>query len=70
MEGAMGVKIAADGVDHVIAGTEMLVYEPDYHIDHLKEDVMAAMEKVQSKLNREARGVHVQVRCFLASGFV
>jgi hypothetical protein len=37
-------------------------YEPDYHIDHLKEDVMAAMEKVQSKLNREARGVHVQAR--------
>ncbi len=26
MEGAMGVKIAADGVEHVIAGTEMLVY--------------------------------------------
>ena len=43
-----------------MAGTEVLVYEPDYHLDHLKDDVMAAMENVQSLLSKEARGVHVQ----------
>ena len=53
-------QIAADGVEHVVAGTDVLVYEADYHIDHLREDVMAAMESVQSKLSRQARGVHVQ----------
>lgn len=60
IKGARGVKIAAEGVEHVVAGTDMLVYEPQYHIDHLKGDVMAAMDRVQNLLSREARGVHVQ----------
>jgi hypothetical protein len=30
VRGAIGVKLVADGIEHVVAGTDLLVYKPEY----------------------------------------
>ena len=60
LEGAIGVKIAANDVDRVVAGTRLMVLEPEDDPDHIKEEVMQDLANVEMLLSRDARGVFVQ----------
>jgi len=60
LEGAIGVKIAANDVDRVVAGTRLMVLEPEDDPDHIKEEVMQDLTNVEMLLSRDARGVFVQ----------
>lgn len=63
VKAALGVKIAANGLDHAIAGSRLLVAkDPDDEdeIEELEEDVMGDLETLMSKISRTGRGVTVQ----------
>jgi len=63
VKAALGVKIAANGLDHAIAGSRLLVAkDPDDEdeIEELEEDVMGDLENLMSKISRTGRGVTVQ----------
>ena len=60
LEGAIGVKIAANDVDRCVAGTRLMVLEAEDDIDHIKEEVMKDLENIDMLLSRDARGVFVQ----------
>lgn len=57
--GSMGVKIAAEGLEQVVAGSECLVYTPEYELDHFKELVMEGMSDLSGLLRKDGRGVRV-----------
>ncbi|KAK4989244.1 eukaryotic translation initiation factor 5B [Elasticomyces elasticus] len=57
---ALGVKIAANGLDNAIAGSRLLVVKDDDDIDDLSEDVMGDLEGLLSKISTTGRGVTVQ----------
>ena len=63
VKAALGVKIAANGLDHAIAGSRLLVAkdpDDDDEIEELEEDVMGDLENLMSKISRTGRGVIVQ----------
>jgi translation initiation factor 5B len=60
IEAAMGIKIAADGLDKAVAGTSLLVVHPDDEIEDLKKEVMEDLEEIIEGFGRESIGVHVQ----------
>jgi translation initiation factor 5B len=60
IEAAMGVKIAAHGLDRAIAGTALLVAHADDEIEDLRREVMADFEGVMKGFKRDAVGVLVQ----------
>ncbi|KAK6441783.1 eukaryotic translation initiation factor 5B [Oleoguttula sp. CCFEE 5521] len=60
---ALGVKISANGLDHAIAGSRMLVVKDpndEDEIEELEEDVMGDLENLMSKISKTGRGVTVQ----------
>jgi translation initiation factor 5B len=57
---AMGIKIAAQNLDHAIAGGNMLVPKGDDDIQDLEDEVMEDLEAILENDNREERGVYVQ----------
>lgn len=63
VKAALGVKIAANGLDSAIAGSRLLVAkDPDDEdeIEELEEDVMGDLENLMSKISKSGRGVTVQ----------
>lgn len=63
VKAALGVKIAANGLDHAIAGSRLLVAknkDDEDEIEELEEDVMGDLENLMSKISRTGRGVTVQ----------
>lgn len=63
VKAALGVKIAANGLDHAIAGSRLLVAKnPDDEdeLEELEEDVMGDLENLMSKISPTKRGVTVQ----------
>jgi len=60
IQGAMGIKIAADGVQKVCAGTSLMVLEEGDYPEHIKSEVMADLKKVEGLLQKTGRGVFVQ----------
>lgn len=63
VKAALGIKIAANGLDHAIAGSRLLVVKnPDDEdeIEELEEDVMGDLENLMSKISKSGRGVTVQ----------
>lgn len=60
VKAAMGVKIAADELDHAIAGSRLLVVGPDDDEEDLEEDVMTDLENLLSRVTKTGRGVSVQ----------
>lgn len=63
VKAALGIKIAANGLDHAIAGSRLLVVkDPDDEdeIEELEEDVMGDLEQLMSKISKSGRGVTVQ----------
>ena len=57
--GSMGIKIAADGLEQVLAGTECMVFTPEYELEHFKEVVMEGMTDLTGLLRKDGRGVRV-----------
>jgi translation initiation factor 5B len=60
VKAAIGVKIAADGLEHAIAGSRLLVLGPDDDEEDLEEDVMTDLENLLSRVTKTGRGVSVQ----------
>ncbi|OQE17428.1 hypothetical protein PENFLA_c024G04352 [Penicillium flavigenum] len=57
---ALGVKIAANDLEHAIAGSRMLVVGPDDDEEDLEEEVMSDLENLLSRVSTDQRGVTVQ----------
>lgn len=60
VKAAMGVKIAADGLDSAIAGSRLLVVGKDDDEEDLEEEVMTDLENLLSRISKTGRGVSVQ----------
>lgn len=60
VKAAMGVKIAADGLDHAIAGSRLLVVGPDDDEEDLEDEVMSDLENLLQRISKTGRGVSVQ----------
>ncbi|KAI9824413.1 MAG: hypothetical protein M1832_001948 [Thelocarpon impressellum] len=60
VKASLGVKIAANDLEHAIAGSRMLVVGPDDDEEDLEEDVMSDLENLLSKVSTTGRGVSVQ----------
>jgi translation initiation factor 5B len=60
VKAAMGVKIAADGLDHAVAGSRLLVVGEDDDEEDLEEEVMSDLENLLSRVAKSRRGVSVQ----------
>lgn len=60
VKAAMGIKIAADGLDSAIAGSRLLVVGPDDDEEDLMDEVMGDLAHLLSKVSRTGRGVSVQ----------
>jgi translation initiation factor 5B len=60
VKAAMGIKIAADGLDNAIAGSRLLVVGPDDDEEDLMDEVMADLAHLLGKVSKTGRGVSVQ----------
>ncbi|XP_042518656.1 eukaryotic translation initiation factor 5B-like [Macadamia integrifolia] len=60
LKAAQGVKIAAQGLEHAIAGTGLYVVGPDDDVEKIKEAAMQDMRSVMSRIDKSGEGVCVQ----------
>ncbi|EER41834.1 eukaryotic translation initiation factor 5B [Histoplasma capsulatum var. duboisii H88] len=60
VKAALGVKIAANDLEHAIAGSRLLVVGPDDDEEDLEDEVMSDLESLLSKVSKDNRGVSVQ----------
>jgi translation initiation factor 5B len=60
IEAAMGVKIVAQGLEQAIAGTALMVQEPEDDLDELKEEAVSDMKNVMARIDKSGEGVYVQ----------
>lgn len=60
VKAALGVKIAANDLEHAIAGSRLLVVGPDDDEEDLEEEVMSDLENLLSRVATDQRGVTVQ----------
>lgn len=60
VKAAMGVKIVASGLEGAVAGTELLVCEPGDDLETMKDEVMADLASILSKVDHSGVGVYVQ----------
>jgi len=56
---SMGVKIVANNLDNVVAGTALYVCGPDDDLEDLKEDVMEDFEDILDGFDKQTEGVYV-----------
>ena len=57
---SLGVKIAANDLEHAIAGSRLLVVGPGDDEEDIEEEVMSDIENLLSKVSKTGRGVSVQ----------
>ena len=57
---AMGIKILAQGLEKAVAGTSLLVQDPEDDLDELKEEVLSDMKNVLARVDKSGEGVYVQ----------
>lgn len=60
VKASLGVKIAANDLEHAIAGSRLLVVGPDDDEEDLEEEVMSDLEQLLSRVATDQRGVTVQ----------
>lgn len=60
VKASLGVKIAANDLEHAIAGSRLLVVNPGDDEEDLKEEVMSDIENLLGKIDTTGRGVAVQ----------
>ena len=52
VKAARGIKLAAQNLEHAVAGTQMLVARKDDDIETLKEEVMEDMQDIFASVDR------------------
>ncbi|KAJ9705912.1 hypothetical protein PVL29_003835 [Vitis rotundifolia] len=60
IKAAQGIKIAAQGLEHAIAGTGLYVVGADDELEDIKEASMEDMKSVLSRIDKSGEGVYVQ----------
>ncbi|KAL8631407.1 hypothetical protein Q9189_002917 [Teloschistes chrysophthalmus] len=60
VKASLGVKIAANDLEHAIAGSRLLVVGPEDDEEDLEEEVMSDIENLLGKVSKTERGVSVQ----------
>lgn len=60
VKAALGVKVAANDLEHAIAGSRLVVVGSDDDEEDLLEEVMSDLENLLSKVSKDQRGVSVQ----------
>ncbi|KAJ5893776.1 Eukaryotic translation initiation factor 5B [Penicillium taxi] len=60
VKAALGVKIAANDLEHAIAGSRLLIVGPDDDEEDIEEEVMTDLENLLSRVATDNRGVTVQ----------
>lgn len=60
VKASLGVKVAANDLEHAIAGSRLLVVGPDDDEEDLEEEVMSDLENLLNKVSTTGRGVSVQ----------
>ncbi|KAI9880095.1 MAG: hypothetical protein M1830_005340 [Pleopsidium flavum] len=60
VKASLGVKIAANDLEHAIAGSRLLVVGPGDDEEELEEEVMSDIESLLGKVSKTGRGVSVQ----------
>ena len=60
IEGAQGIKIVATGLEKAVAGTSLLVLDPEDDEMELKEEVLSDMRGVLARVDKSGEGVYVQ----------
>ncbi|KAL8929246.1 MAG: hypothetical protein Q9208_001329 [Pyrenodesmia sp. 3 TL-2023] len=60
VKASLGVKIAANDLEHAIAGSRLLVVGPGDDEEDLEEEVMSDIENLLGKVSKDHRGVSVQ----------
>ncbi|XP_022727110.1 eukaryotic translation initiation factor 5B-like [Durio zibethinus] len=60
IKAAQGIKIAAQGLEHSIAGTGLYVVGPDDDLEDIKEAAKEDMQSVMSRIDKSGEGVYVQ----------
>ena len=60
VKASLGVKIAANDLEHAIAGSRLLVVGPSDDEEDLEEEVMSDIENLLGKVSKTGRGVSVQ----------
>lgn len=60
VKASLGVKIAANDLEHAIAGSRLLVVGPGDDEEDLEEEVMSDIENLLGKVDKTGRGVSVQ----------
>ncbi|KAL8725720.1 MAG: hypothetical protein Q9166_007170 [cf. Caloplaca sp. 2 TL-2023] len=60
VKASLGVKIAANDLEHAIAGSRLLVVGPEDDEEELEEEVMSDIENLLGKVSKTGRGVSVQ----------
>lgn len=60
VKAALGVKIAANDLEHAIAGSRLLVVGPDDDEEDLEDEVMSDLEQLLTRVSKDQRGVTVQ----------
>ncbi|XVF24628.1 hypothetical protein REPUB_Repub13aG0143600 [Reevesia pubescens] len=60
IKAAQGIKIAAQGLEHAIAGTGLYVVGPDDDLEDIKEAATEDMQSVMSRIDKSGEGVYVQ----------
>mmetsp|Transcript_6939 Transcript_6939/g.12773 ORF Transcript_6939/g.12773 Transcript_6939/m.12773 type:complete len:1248 (-) Transcript_6939:129-3872(-) len=60
IKAAMGVKITANGLDHAVAGTQLLVCGPRDDVEDLKDECMSDLASILSRVDPSGKGVYVQ----------
>ncbi|KAK4840225.1 hypothetical protein QYF36_003064 [Acer negundo] len=60
IKAAQGIKIAAQGLEHAIAGTGLYVVGIDDDLEDVKEAAMEDMKSVMSRIDKSGEGFYVQ----------
>ncbi|KAK1391916.1 Eukaryotic translation initiation factor 5B [Heracleum sosnowskyi] len=60
IKGAQSIKIAAQSLEHAIAGTGLYVVGPNDDLEVVKESAMEDMNSVMSRTDKSGEGVYVQ----------
>jgi len=60
VKASLGVKIAANDLEHAIAGSRLMVVGPGDDEEELEEEVMSDIESLLGKVSKTGRGVSVQ----------
>ncbi|KAL1562311.1 photosystem II [Salvia divinorum] len=60
IKAAQCIKIAAQGLEHAIAGASLYVVRPNDDIEVIKESAMEYVDSVMSRIDKSGEGVYVQ----------